>query len=470
MQPKSDSLQLKHPKTGDMIKVTPKILSTLLPTHQADNSSNLQDPIQWIKFLNSPKGKALLAFIKEELALYADTIENRIRSQISAQTRKKIYSYLSTMLRSHRHDKSEEKSTSKTSIIKKAETRQSLKPSEISERLSTLEDAIYVIDEKLALKQKEQGALTRDLAAIQKQIVNVAKKYEAYDKFLLDAFHELQQMDVHEPMDWLQKRLHHMQQDIANGSEKLAALAEDSSGKEDAFQNEFSENFFHNLKYQMYNDLVFKLQKKKIVVHEGEKYLIHTEQSIKDLSVEHKDSAKEAYLQLTPKLIHRYIAAKDKQKEAEADYLGMKKLYVTNKFNDNQLVMDKLKHQKTLFRIEIKELQQQLEPQQKPANSYIRMLNSLNPPAPSRANLKRLQEAVKNNREISPDVKRQVALLQPAVPMTRDLWIQLMRFRPHLATSPQNANLMPPTGASSRKYDASEPFHPSPLSTKPKPP
>lgn len=469
MQPNSDSIQLKHPKTGDMIKVTPKIVSTLLPTHQTDNSSNLQDPIQWIKFLNSPKGKALLAFIKEELALYADTIENRIRSQISAQTKKKIYSYLSNMLRSHRHDKSEEKSTSKASVTKIAETRQSLKPSEISERISSLEDAIDVIDEKLALKQKEQEALTLDLAAIEKQIVNVSKKYEAYDKFLLDALHELQQMDVHEPMDWLHKRLHHLQHDIAHGSQKLADLAEGKSASDGAFQNEFSENFFHNLKSQLYNDMVFKLQKKKIVVHEGEKYLVHTEQSVNDLSVEHKDSAKQAYLQLTPKLIHRYIAAKDKQKEAEADYLGMKKLFAMNKFTENKLVMDKLKHQKTLFRIELKDLEQQLEPQQMPSNSYMRMLNSLNPPAPSRANLKRLQEAVKNNREISPDVKRQVALLQPAVPMSQDLWIQLIRFRPHLATSPQNAHLMPPTAASARKDHASEPFHPSPLSTKPKP-
>ena len=103
MNPKTDSLRLKHPMTGDMINVTPMTLSKLLPTNQTNDFTNLRDPIQWIRFLNSPQGKKLLAFLRDDLALFAAAMENRVQSQIRTETMKKLSSYLYSVLSSHKH-------------------------------------------------------------------------------------------------------------------------------------------------------------------------------------------------------------------------------------------------------------------------------------------------------------------------------------------------------------------------------
>ena len=475
MNPKTDSLRLKHPMTGEMINITPKTLSKLLPTNQTDDFTNLKDPIQWIRFLNSPQGKKLLAFLRDDLALFAAAMENRVQSQIRTETMKKLNSYLYSMLSSHKHHVTPENIPSSAGAKKATETQRPLSQADISARISTLTDAIDYIDEKLALKREEHKALELDLATIEQEILIAVKKYETYDLFLDNAHHELNQMDLRDPVGWLNNKIQALQPHTLHGAKKLADLVESDatsgSTSNGSIQETFGENFLRLLNLQMYSEMIAHLQTKKIVSHEGENYLLQMEQSIEELSLEHKDSAKQSYLQLTPRLIHRYKAAKDTQKDKEFDYLDKKKLTAVDKLAESSAVIMQLEHQKMLCRVEIQVLQKQLEPEQSKENSYAMMLNSMNPPTPSPANLKKLKDAVKQSKEISPELKHQVAQLQPAVPMSRELWIQLMRFRPHLASSPANKHLMAATlkPVSEANEAALEPFNPSPLSTKPKP-
>ena len=178
MNPKTDSLRLKHPMTGEMINITPKTLSKLLPTNQTDDFTNLKDPIQWIRFLNSPQGKKLLAFLRDDLALFAAAMENRVQSQIRTETMKKLNSYLYSMLSSHKHHVTPENIPSSAGAKKATETQRPLSQADISARISTLTDAIDYIDEKLALKREEHKALELDLATIEQEILIAVKKYE----------------------------------------------------------------------------------------------------------------------------------------------------------------------------------------------------------------------------------------------------------------------------------------------------
>jgi hypothetical protein len=466
MNSKTDSLQLEHRTTGGKINLTPEILSKLLRT---DDLTDLRYPTQWIRFLNSPQGKKLLAFLKDDLALFVAAMENRVQSQISTETMKKLIAYLYSVLSSLKYHERSYDVPLRTEAKKVTETQRPLSQTDISARISTLTDAIGYIDEKLALKRGEYKALELDLATIEQEILNAKEKYEHYDNFFNETHNELNQMDLINPVDWLNNKIQAMQPHTLHGAKKLADLVESEvtsgSTSNGSIQETFRENFLRLFKLQMYSEMLAHLQKKKIVRHEGENYLLQKEQSVDKLSVEHKDSARQAYLDLTPRLVLRFKAAKDKQKEAEFDYLDSKKLSLVNKLAENKVAVQQLEHQKSLFRAEIQVLEKQLEPEHTQRNSYTLMINSMNPPTPSPANLKKLQDAVKESKEISPELKHQVAQLQPAVPMSRELWIQLMRFRPHLASSPDNKHLMAATLKPISEAKAAEalvPFHPIP--------